>query len=102
MELMRNELKNKKHVRNRFDCRITKEQLIREFGHICFHCGFDVGKKIQFHHVIPCYAGGSDYYNNGSLLCPKCHPKLHIFQFGTDEYTEFTNIILQYKEANRN
>lgn len=92
----------KKSNRNRNECRKTKLELIENYGHVCFICGRDVGKAITHHHIIPCSKGGSDYYENGSLTCSCCHSEIHLFEYGSIEYTEFTKRLIKYKEDNLN
>lgn len=76
----------------------TKLELLRRNGTKCMLCGKDVGKRIQWHHLVPKYAGGDDSYNNGSLLCPNCHTEIHEYLYGQEEYTNFTKQILSNKQ----
>lgn len=76
----------------------TKIELLQRNGTKCMICGNDVGKLIQWHHIVPRYAGGTDIYENGSLLCPLCHIELHYHEYGDEEYTRLTEIILQNKK----
>jgi hypothetical protein len=62
-------------------------------------CGEDFGREITWHHCKPKYAKGTDAVSNGSLLCVKCHRKIHQFIFGTPEYTRLTRVILGHKGA---
>lgn len=75
----------------------TKIDLIMNHGRVCMCCKKDVGELIQWHHIIPRYAGGDDSYENGSLLCPNCHVDLHLYLYGTKEYERITKIILSNK-----
>jgi len=93
--------KNKKRTsnRNKAMCHATKVKLIEEYGYFCFICGrYD--KEVQHHHCIPRYAGGSDNYENGSLICDQHHKHLHLYDYGTQEYTEIQNTINEYKQNN--
>lgn len=76
----------------------TKLELLQRNGTKCMICGKDVGKKIQWHHIIPRYAGGTDSYGNGSLLCHLCHVEIHFYEYGDEEYTRLTKIIRQNKK----
>ena len=76
----------------------VKTQLVQKNGTICMLCGKDVGKHIQWHHLIPRYAGGDDSYENGSLLCCNCHLEVHDFMYGDEEYTIYTEKILANKK----
>lgn len=79
---------------------LAKLELIKRNGTCCWICGDDVGKGIQYHHIIPKYAGGhpSDI-SNGSLVCGSCHVELHLFDYGTSEFEYYTNKILDYKNT---
>ncbi|MBE5813468.1 MAG: HNH endonuclease [Clostridiales bacterium] len=76
----------------------TKLELLRRNGTKCMLCGKDVGKRIQWHHLVPKYAGGDDSYANGSLLCPNCHTEVHEYSYGDEEYTNFTQQIIKNKQ----
>ena len=76
----------------------TKLELLERNGRKCMLCGKDVGKRIQWHHIIPRYAGGDDSYENGCLLCANCHTEVHEFMYGDEQYTEFTQKILVNKK----
>lgn len=76
----------------------TKLMLLQNNGTKCMICGKDVGKRIQWHHIVPRYAGGDDSYANGSLLCPNCHTEVHEYSYGDEEYTNFTNKIVATKQ----
>lgn len=81
----------------------TKCDLILRYGTKCMLCGEDVGLTIQWHHVTPKYYFKREgleidnSINNGSLLCPNCHTKIHKYQYGSKEYTKLTNEILRNK-----
>ena len=77
----------------------AKIELLHKHSTKCMICGRDVGKKIQWHHIVPRYAGGYDTYENGSLLCPDCHVEIHFNEYGDEEYTRLTSIILQNKRS---
>lgn len=77
--------------------KVVKRELIQRNGTVCMYCGVDVGKKITWHHIIPKYAKGKDNYENGSLLCEKCHRLIHKYNYKTKEYTAMTNVILRNK-----
>lgn len=76
----------------------AKIELLRRNGTKCMLCGKDLGKHIQWHHLVPRYAGGLDTYENGSLLCSNCHIEVHDFMYGDQEYTNFTKRILANKK----
>lgn len=71
-----------------------KYQLIALAGTRCMYCGKDVGNKITWHHLKPRYAGGTDTIENSSLLCEICHRVIHHHQWGSEEYTRLTKVIL--------
>lgn len=75
----------------------TKVELIMRHGRVCMHCKQNVGSLIQWHHIVPRYAGGDDSYGNGSLLCPNCHTEIHLYLYGMKEYEEMTQEILKNK-----
>lgn len=74
--------------------RKTKQEMIQDAGTRCMLCGKDAGKQITWHHMQPRYAGGTDSYSNASLLCPHCHPIIHIYLWESPEYMYYTRIIL--------
>ena len=76
----------------------TKLMLLMNNGQKCMICRKDVGKRIQWHHIVPKYAGGDDSYENGSLLCCSCHTEVHEFMYGEEEYAKFTEKILENKK----
>jgi hypothetical protein len=80
----------------------AKLELLQKHGTKCMLCGKDVGKHIQWHHLIPRYAGGLDTYENGSLLCCSCHLEVHDFMYEDKEYTDYTNKILANKKGSLN
>ena len=76
----------------------TKMELINRNGCVCMLCGKDVGKHIQWHHIVPKSAGGKDTYENGSLVCPLCHVTIHDYTYGEDVYQQMTEKILTNKK----
>ena len=74
--------------------RKTKQQIIDNAGTRCMLCGHDVGHAITWHHMQPRYAGGTNAYENASLLCERCHRFIHIYLWESLEYTYYTRIIL--------
>lgn len=72
----------------------TKAKLIVENGTICMLCEQDVGRHIEWHHIIPkCYyrrnglAVNNDYAN-GVLLCHDCHKRIHKYDYDSYEYKQ--------------
>ena len=80
----------------------AKFELLQRNGTKCMLCREDVGKRIQWHHIVPRYAGGLDTYENGGLLCPNCHTEVHEYMYGDEEYTNFTNKIISNKKGSLN
>ena len=76
----------------------VKQELVRRNGTKCMFCKNDVGKSIQWHHIKPKCEGGKDTYENGSLVCPNCHCKIHQHKYGTSAYNHFTKEILKNKQ----
>lgn len=79
---------------------LAKIELVTRYGTRCWLCGNDVGKGIQYHHIIPKYAGGhpSDV-SNGSLVCGNCHIDIHLYEYGTEDFQYYTEKILDYKNT---
>lgn len=77
----------------------VKRLLIERNGTRCMLCRQDVKMAIQWHHAQPKYAKGDNSYNNGTLLCDRCHKHIHQFQFGTTQYTQLTIQILKNKNG---
>ena len=44
-----------------------------KLGSVCCNCGADVGKLIEYHHIVPLELGGKDIMSNLAPLCPECH-----------------------------
>ena len=42
-------------------------------GTVCCNCGKDVGKFIEYHHIVPLELGGKDILSNLAPICPECH-----------------------------
>jgi hypothetical protein len=59
-------------------------------------CGKYFGKEITHHHIKPKYADGTDDYNNGSLLCTRCHCHIHKYEYNSKQYLQLTEEILSY------
>lgn len=71
----------------------TKQLLIERNGLRCMLCGREVSyREIEWHHIIPKsitkFFGLSqdDSYDNGALLCLKCHKKVHEYFWEDEEY----------------
>ena len=89
--------KRKHPNRDKTKCHETKQFLIERYGTTCMLCHNDFGKKITHHHMKPRYSGGSDDVDNGSLLCERCQNRIHHYDYGTQEYSDLTNEIEDYK-----
>lgn len=55
----------------------------------CWRCGGEFGKDLEmgshaWHHIIPSSEGGSETFDNRSLLCGNCHNVVHRFYVPTD------------------
>lgn len=77
----------------------AKYELIANAGTRCMLCGRECGSYITWHHIKPRYAGGTDSYENASLLCECCHPIIHHYTWGSSEYTYYMEIILHNREC---
>lgn len=83
----------------------AKWELIDRYGMRCMLCGKEFSyKEINFHHIKPKYVfkqdglKPDDSADNGSILCVKCHCKIHEYLWWDDEYQLLTEIILQNKK----
>ena len=83
----------------------TKALLITRNGLRCMGCGRVVSyKDIQWHHLVPKYVSKinkqppDDSYENGSLLCIRCHVEIHKYLWWQDEFQLLTDLI----EDNKN
>lgn len=97
-------MSSKKRIKNvvKKSHRDSKISLIQMYGTRCWKCGRNVNKMIQYHHIIPRYAGGEPVdISNGSLLCATCHVEIHQYQYGTDEYEESIIFLLDYKKRHK-
>ncbi len=47
---------------------------------------------LEFHHMIPKTAGGTDDYDNIILLCACCHSKIHNRTYNPAKYKQCTSI----------
>jgi len=82
----------------------TKALLIVRNGLRCMGCGRTVEyKDIQWHHIKPRYVYKAEHvvpddsYENGALLCKRCHVELHRYLWWDDEYQLLTEAILENK-----
>lgn len=61
-----------------------KEEIRKKRGNKCEDCGQANGPKdspldrLQLHHEIPLWCGGTNKQSNLKLLCQKCHDKAHM------------------------
>lgn len=53
----------------------VKEAVKRYYGQKCFCC--ECKKKLQIHHVVPKYIGGTNYFWNLKPLCDEDHKAVH-------------------------
>lgn len=53
----------------------TKRKVAEFWKNKCAICGNN--DFLEFHHIIPVAAGGTDDYDNLILLCACCHAKVH-------------------------
>jgi 5-methylcytosine-specific restriction endonuclease McrA len=84
----------------------TKQELIVRHGLRCMYCGREVKyREIQWHHIKPKYVSKANHeeadnsYENGSLLCTRCHTAIHKFLWWDEEYQEMTRVIENHKSA---
>lgn len=78
----------------------TKELLIVRNGLRCMGCGKIVEyKDLHWHHLKPKYVSKinheppDDSYENGSLLCRRCHIEIHKYLWWEDEFQVMTSIV---------
>ncbi|MBQ8299582.1 MAG: HNH endonuclease [Clostridia bacterium] len=83
----------------------TKLKLIQRNGLRCMACGKIVEyKNIQWHHIKPKYVSKAnhepvdDSYENGSLLCKRCHIEIHKYLWWDEEYQLLTDLIEDNKK----
>lgn len=83
----------------------TKVLLILVNGLRCMGCGKDVPlKEIEWHHIVPRYVFKQNHlpidnsYENGSLLCRRCHVEIHKYLYWDDEYQKLTDLIEDNKK----
>lgn len=82
----------------------TKYLLICKHGSRCMCCGEEKPlKELQWHHIKPKYVSKAnheepdDSYENGSILCLRCHIDIHRYLWWDDEFQLLTEIILRNK-----
>lgn len=74
-------LQHAKHSKRiQFD-KYEKIDYVKQVGK-CEECGktndqLPRGKKLQIHHKIPVFAGGTNKKENLKVLCDDCHKKIH-------------------------
>jgi 5-methylcytosine-specific restriction endonuclease McrA len=83
----------------------TKEELIERNGLRCMLCLKEFPyHEIQYHHIVPKYASKhmglppDNTYDNGCLLCLKCHAKVHEYSYWSDEYQFLMDVIEDNKK----
>ena len=83
----------------------TKQELIERNGLKCMFCGEEVPyENIEWHHIIPKHITKffglpqDDSYENGALLCKRCHKIVHIYEYWDVEYYRITQVILSHKK----
>lgn len=82
----------------------TKVQLILRTGLKCMCCGEEYPLyDLQWHHIKPryvykaCHEAPDDSYENGSLLCKRCHVAIHKYKWKDKEYQAITDTIRKNK-----
>ena len=83
----------------------TKCKLIERNGLRCMYCKREVAySDIQWHHIKPKYVFKAEHqeidnsYENGSLLCSKCHAMIHKYNWEDSEYQKITSVIVNNKK----
>ena len=78
----------------------TKALLIVKHGLRCMGCGKDCElKDLQWHHLKPKYVSKAYHespdnsYENGSLLCKRCHIEIHKYLWWDNEFQLLTDLI---------
>ena len=62
-------------ARREFQRRSFRAFLPSMCGTECVNCGST--KNIEYHHIVPLVAGGTNRYSNIVPLCGECHGKIH-------------------------
>lgn len=78
-----------------------KIKLMKINGKKCMICGERPSSPIEHHHLIPRSAGGKNDYENGSLLCARCHSIVHKYEYGSCQYELLTKLIKTNKKMER-
>jgi len=83
----------------------TKQELIERNGLRCMLCGKIVEYKyINWHHIKPksvCKANHEQIdnsYENGCLLCLDCHAFVHSFDYESEEYKQYMDVIRENRK----
>ena len=78
----------------------TKRLLILNNGCRCMLCGKEVPlRELNWHHIVPKSISRrkgqepDDSYENGSLVCLKCHSYIHSFAYYDTRYQKLMRII---------
>lgn len=78
----------------------TKQELLNINGPRCMLCGKIYPlRELQWHHIVPKYVTTfmgrppDNSYENGSILCLKCHARVHEYLYWDDEYQFLTDVI---------
>ena len=90
--------KKKRLTDGKSTSKAAKFELIHMAGTRCMLCGKDFGSEITWHHLKPKYAGGDNSIDNASLLCSKCQTRIHRYKWGSVEYMQLTEVILENKQ----
>ena len=81
---------NFRDSRGKLTRRMARQVIIETLDRTCAYCGTE--KKLDIHHVMPLYLGGTDRLNNFELICGRCHREIHKqleYIFPTRKLTKF-------------
>lgn len=67
----------KTNERLRNEIQYNRAEVLEIFGNECEICGFYNEKILEIHHILPLSKGGSNNWDNLSVLCPNCHRTIH-------------------------
>lgn len=83
----------------------TKQELLNINGPRCMLCGKIFRyRELEWHHIVPKYVTTfygqpkDDSYENGSILCLKCHARVHEYLYWDDEYQFLMDVIEDNKQ----
>lgn len=83
---MANKKTQRKREHKRPSSKLAKQELAIMYGYKCLLCGSR--EDLQYHHIIKFADGGETDVENGCLLCPSCHYRLHRNEQNEEKYNK--------------